>query len=61
VNENMKYQFDLKDRTDLERIQSLLEYWCSIMEMQNEDSNESIRGGAGVHYEVEIKFKEVWI
>ena len=57
----MKYQFDLKDRTDLERIQSLLEHWCSIMEMQNEDSNESIRGGAGVHYEVEIKFKEVWI
>lgn len=56
----MKYTLSLSDRKGLKRVCELLTKYVEIMEILNEDSKRSPKGGAYMSYEVEIKLKEGW-
>jgi len=54
-------QFDLMSKADLSRIQDYFEFLYEIMQIKNQDSGKSPKGGAGCYYQITVKVKEIWI
>ena len=51
---------DLKNSNDLNRLKQLFDNYYAILDILNQDSNNSIAGGGHCDYTVEIKIKEEW-
>ncbi len=56
----IEYKLDLTDRKSLNRIKSILDTHYEILTLLNEDSKESVKGGAIMNYDITIKLKEMW-
>lgn len=57
----MKYLLDLENKQSLERIKELFDNHYNIMKILNEDSRESVDGGAVMNYEIKLEITEKWI
>lgn len=58
----MKYELDLYGTNEsTERVLDLIRNLDSTIRLLNDDSFRGVNGGAGVHYNLEIKVKEEWI
>lgn len=54
------YEMELSDIGGVKRLEDLIKNHYRLMEILNEDSKESIDGGASLYYKVKISFEERW-
>jgi len=55
-----EYELDIMDIHGVKRLENLIKNYYQIMETLNEDSRESVDGGASMYYKVKISFMEKW-
>ena len=55
-----EYELDLMDIKGVKRLEKVIKNHYEIMETLNEDSKESIDGGAQMYYKIKIYFEEKW-
>jgi len=57
-----RYELELNENAaTLDRIHLLFNHLYEILRIQNNDSNDSIEGGAAVHYKIDINIEEKWV
>lgn len=58
----MKYELELNgEAKSANRIKQVIDNLQSTLIIQDEDSCNSVNGGAAVHYIIKIDVKEVWV
>lgn len=61
LNNIRKYELTLESNEDLERIKKFLDFEFQKCLILNEDSINSLHGGAACSFQIEIKIGEEWI
>lgn len=60
-NNITNHDLDLTDLESRERIKKLIDLYYEQKQILNQDSKESIEGGAVCYYKVKLEFEEIWI
>lgn len=60
-NGRLTHELDLIDAKDLARIKRLLDCYYGVLKVLDEDSKQSLNGGATPYYKIKIELEENWI